>query len=202
MICILGDKDGIPTGVPYLPQPRQERESSNFGYFDLKKDMRLIDDIPELKTRPEMRSLVEELNSENSFFRSVGCDAWELENQPRAGEWVSRGYVQVAFEILELNHGQNWDSLFNLIKSFDANLTVSEEIGVDLWRKSVSFRGDDKLRTSAVIELFGWGRFMSQSRVNFQRAAAILQAFFRAESLRCFPSLEKPAQRISDLMLT
>jgi hypothetical protein len=91
MICILGDKDGIPTGVPYLPQPRQERESSNFGYFDLKKDMRLIDDIPELKTRPEMRSLVEELNSENSFFRSVGCDAWELENQPRAGEWVSRG---------------------------------------------------------------------------------------------------------------
>ena len=106
-----------------MPQPRQERESSNFGYFDLKKDMRLIDDIPELKTRPEMRSLVEELNSENSFFRSVGCDAWELENQPRAGEWVSRGYVQVAFEILESNRGQNWDSLFNLIKSFDANLT-------------------------------------------------------------------------------
>ena len=79
---------------------------------DLKKNMRLIDDIPELKDRPEMRSLVEELNSENSFFRSVGCDAWDLENQPRAGEWVSRGYVQVAFEILDLNHRQRWDSLY------------------------------------------------------------------------------------------
>jgi hypothetical protein len=202
MICILGDKTGVPTGVPYLPQQRHERESSNFGYFDLKKNMRLIDGIPELKDRPEMRSLVEELNSENSFFRSIGCDAWDLENQPRTGEWGSRGYVQVAFEILDLNHGQSWDSLFNLINSFDANLTVSDEIGVDLWRKSVSFRGDVKLRTSAVIELFGWGRSMSQSRANFQRAAAILQAFFTAERARCLPSVAKPATRISDLMLT
>jgi hypothetical protein len=201
MICILGDKGGAPTGVPYLPQQREERESSNLGYFDLKKSMRLIDDIRELKDRPEMKSLVEELNSENSFFRSVGCDAWDLENQPRASEWVSRGYVQVAFEILELNHGQNWDSLFSLINSFDANLAASEEIGVNLWRKSVSFRGDAKLRTSAVIELFGWGRSMNQSRANFQRATAILQAFFAAESARCLPSLAKPAKKISDLML-
>jgi hypothetical protein len=202
MICLLGDKGGVPTGVPYLPQQRPELESSNFGYFDVKKNKRLIDDIPELKDRPEMRSLTEELNSESSFFRTVGCDGWDLENQPRAGEWVSRGYVQVAFEILELNYGQNWDSLFSLIKSFDANLAVAGEIGVDLWRKSVSFRGDEKLRTSAVIELFGWGRSISQSRANLQRTAAIFEAFFAAESARCLPSLSKPAKRISDLMLT
>ena len=201
MICILGDEGGLPTAVPYSPEQRQEGESSNYGYFDLKKNMRLIDDIPELKDRPEMRSLVKELNSENSFFRSVGCDAWDLEDQPRAGEWVSRGYVQVAFEILELNRGQNWDSLFSSINSFDANLTVSEEIGVDLWRKSVSFRGDAKLRTSAVIELFGWGRCMTQSRANFQRATAIIRAFITAESARCLPNLAKPAERISDLRL-
>ena len=109
---------------------------------------------------------------------------------------------RVAFEILELNHVQNWDSLFSLINSFHANLTVSEEIGVDLWRKSVSFRGDAKLRSSAVIELFGWGRSMSQSRANFQRTAAILQAFFAVESARRLPSLAQPAKRISDLMLT
>lgn len=185
-----------------MPQQRQRRESSNFGYFDLKNNMRLIDDIPELKDRPEMRSLVEELNSLTSFFRSVGCDAWDLENQPRAGEWVSRGYVQVAFEILDLNHRQNWDEPFSLINSFDANLTVSEKIGVDLSRKSVSFRGEATLRTSAVIELFGWGRSISQSRANLQRAAAIPRAFFAAESARCLPSLAKPAKRISDLMVT
>jgi hypothetical protein len=201
MICILGDKGGAPTGVPYLPRQRQNWESSNFGYFDLKRSMGLIDDIPELKDRPELKSLVQKLNSENSFFRSLGCDAWDLENQPRAGEWVSRGYVQVAFEILELNHGQNWDSLFSLINSFDVSLTASEEAGVDLWRKSVSFRGDATLRTSAVIELFGWGRSMGQSRANLHRAAAILQAFFTAESARCLPSLAEPATRISDLML-
>jgi hypothetical protein len=63
MICILGDKDGIPTGVPYVPQQRQEPESSNYGYVDLKSNIRLIDEIPELKDRKEMRSLIEELNS-------------------------------------------------------------------------------------------------------------------------------------------
>jgi hypothetical protein len=201
MICLLGEKEGVPAGVPYLPQQRQEPESSNFGYFDLKKNPRVIDDIPELKDRPELRSLLEELNSENSFFRTVGCDAWDLEDQPRTGEWISGGYVQVAFKLLDLNHGQNWDSLFRLINSFDANLTDSKEIGVDLWHKSVSFRGDEKLRNSAVIELFGWGRSMSKSRANLQQTAAIIQAFFTAESARCVPSLMNPAKRISDLGL-
>jgi hypothetical protein len=199
MICILGDKDGIPTGVPYVPQQRGQ-ESSNYGYVDLKNNMRLIDNIPEVKDRAEMRSLVEELNSENGFFRSIGCDAWDLANQPRVGVWISKGYVQVAFEILELNNGQNWDRLFNLVSSFDAKLTRSEEIGVDLWRKPVSFRGDEKLRTSAVIDLFGFGRSMKQSRANLQLAATILRAFFRAESARCLPSLANPAKKISDLL--
>jgi hypothetical protein len=190
MICICGDKGGIPTAVPYLRQLRQEPESSNFGYIDLKKNIRLIDEIPELKDRPEMRSLIEELNSENSFFHSVGCDAWDHENPHRAGEWFSRGYVQVAFEIREFNHGHNWDSLFASVNSFDANLTVSNEIGLDLWRKPVSFREDAELRTSAFIELFGWGRSPSQSRASFQQTAAILQEFFAAESMRCLPALQ------------
>ena len=202
MICLRGDAGGKPTGVPYLPEQRQEPESSNFGYFDLKKTMRLIDHIPELKDRPEMRSFIEELNSENSFFRTVGCDAWDLEDQPRAGEWVSRGYVQVAFEFLELNQRQKRDTLFSSINSFDANLSTSEAIGVDLWCKPVSFRGEEKLRTSAVIELFGWGRSTSQSRVNLRWTAAILQAFFAAESATCLTSQAKPAKRISDLRLT
>ncbi len=200
MICIRGDKDGVPTGVPYLPQRRQEQGCSNYGYFDLKNNMRLIDNIPELKDRAEMRALVEELNSENSFFRSVGCDAWDLENQPRAGICASLGYVQVCFEILELNHGRNWDSLFSSINSFDANLTVVEGLGVDLWRKSVSFRGDSKLRISAVIDLFGFGRSAKHSHANFQWAATILRAFFRAESARCLPILAKPTKKISDLL--
>jgi hypothetical protein len=198
MICILGDKDGVPTGVPYLPQQRQQ-ESSNYGHFDLKSNIRLIDEIPEVKDRAEMRPLIEELNSENSFFRSVGCDAWDLENQPRTGIWTSRGYVQVCFEILELNRGQEWDSLFGLINRFDANLTAIDEIGVDLWRKPISFRGDTKLRTSAVIDLFGFGRSMKQSRTNFQWTATIIQAFFGAESERCLPILARPARKICDL---
>jgi hypothetical protein len=202
MVCIRGDEDGYPTGVPYTPEHRPEPESSNFGYFDLKKDIQLIDQIPELKNRPEMRSLVEELNCENSFFRSIGCDAWDEENRPREGEWISRGFVQVAFEILEFNHGKNWDLLFSSIESFDANFTGSQEIGVDLWRKSVWFRDDTGLRTSALIDLYGWGGSMNQSRANFQQTTATLQAFFAAESVRCLPELVKPAKRVSDLILT
>ena len=49
--------------------------------------------------------------------------------------------MQVFFELPELNNGQNWESLFGLINSFDASLTASEDIRVDLRRKSVSFRG-------------------------------------------------------------
>ncbi len=108
--------------------------------------------------------------------------------------------VQVSFEILELNHGQNWDSLFSAINSFDANLTASKEIGVDLSRKIISFRGDTKLRTSAVIDFFGFGSSMKQSRANFECAVTILRAFFRAESTRCFPILAKPAKKISDVL--
>jgi hypothetical protein len=201
MICILGDQDGVPTGVPYLPQQRHGSESSNFGYFDLKKTMPLIEDIPELKDQPEMRSLVEELNSQDSFFRSIGCDVWDVKTYPQAGKCVSRGYVQIAFEILELNNGQNWDSLFSLIESFDANLTGSEEMGLDLWKKHVSFRGDTNLRTSAVIDLFGFGTSIRQARANLQRTAKALRRLFAAESERCRPSLTKPAKRISDFTL-
>jgi hypothetical protein len=200
MICILGDKDGVPTGVPYVPKQRQEAESSNYGYVDLKSNIRLIDEIPELKDRKEMRSLIEELNSGNSFFRSIGCDAWNLEHPARAGVRVSKGYVQVSFEILELNNARNWDRLFNSISSFDANLTDSEESGIDLWRKSVSFRGDQELRTSAVIDIFGFGCSTKESWANFEWAATIIQTFFRAESARCFPSLSHPATKISDLL--
>jgi hypothetical protein len=101
-----------------------------------------------------------------------------------------------------LNQGQNRDTQFSLINSFDANLSTSGEIGVDLWRKPVWLSGDEKLGTSAVIELFGWGRSKSQSRANLQWTAVILQAFFAADSASCLSSQAKPAKRISDLKLT
>lgn len=197
MICILGDKAGVPTGVPYFPQQRHEPDSSNYGYFDLKKNLGLIDRIPELRDRPEIRSLVEELNSSSGPFRSIGCDAWDLPDQPRPSEWISRGYVQVAFETLQLNNREEWISLFNSINSFDPNLTDSREIGLDLCEKAVSFRGEEEIRMSALIELFGWGRSNSQSRTNLRRAATALQEFFASEATR---RISKPGRRISDLL--
>jgi len=198
MICILGDKGGVPTGVPYVPQQRHEPESSNYGYFDLKKNLGLIDQIPELRDRPEMILLVKELNSSSGAFRSIGCDAWDLPDQPRPGEWISKGYVQVAYEALQLNNREEWTSLFNAINSFDPNLTDSREIGLDLWLKAVSFRGDEQIRMSALIELFGWGRSKSQSRVNLRRAATALQEFFAGNGIH---RLSKPGRRISDLLV-
>ena len=139
MICILGDKAGVPTGVPYFPQQRHEPDSSNYGYFDLKKNLGLIDRIPELRDRPEIRSLVEELNSSSGPFRSIGCDAWDLPDQPRPSEWISRGYVQVAFETLQLNNREEWISLFNSINSSIRTSPTPEKSGLTSARKRFRF---------------------------------------------------------------
>ena len=150
-----------------------------------------------LNDRPEMRSLVEELNSTNSAFRSVGCDAWDLPDQPVRRNGFPRDMCRSLSNHWSQNNRREWIVLFNAMNSFDPNLADSGISGLICSRKRF-VTGVGELRMSALIELFGWGRSISESRANFRRTTAILQRFFATKSTRQFPSLSRRGRRISN----
>jgi hypothetical protein len=82
---------GIPYGGAGEPRPDG---GANYGFKNLKGDLSLVDDVPELKSDDPLRSLVLTINAPESGLFSVGClgaDCHEAEGYRRTG------YIEFAY---------------------------------------------------------------------------------------------------------
>lgn len=96
-------------GFPYI---RQERpDGTNYGYVDLKKQPELIATIPELAGWDELEMLVRQLNSKESIFKTVGCEAGVLNYLFEDFSKKVGCYVHVAFDAFEFNADESYYDL-------------------------------------------------------------------------------------------
>ena len=82
---------GIPTAIPYRKENRPDG-INNYGCFDLKREPNRVADLPEAKEYPELIDALRIINSQESFFRSIGCDT-DFRNPLAAA-----CFIQIVFE--------------------------------------------------------------------------------------------------------
>ena len=88
-------------GLPY--GDRAERR-----FWNVKKDPKLVDNIPELGDFPELKSFVAAINRPESRFGTLGCEKWHKEVDYKNGISVELGlYVQIIPDRIELATHQN-----------------------------------------------------------------------------------------------
>jgi hypothetical protein len=170
-----------------IPYPSIERvESTNYGYMDLKADPQLIDEIPELRDAPELRSLVAALNAPGSPFRSLGCEKVlsnheDPENPHLHARFVS--YVDIAFADMVKNSDRDlfveMVEVFNshcyeqrdalphfLIASFDLRPSIYHQDGVEGWSVAAWVGGfgtdAEEARTTWAVGIKVLERFLTE----------------------------------------
>jgi hypothetical protein len=77
--------------VPYW---KDRTGGSSHPYIDLRRQPGRIDELPELRRWPALRDAVRRLNSDQSAFRTLGC---EHRTERRGDSFLLRAYVQLAF---------------------------------------------------------------------------------------------------------
>ena len=87
MFEVLLTVDHQPLGVPYL-RASEDGESSSF--VDLKRQPERIDEIPELRSWPELKKLVSEINRPSGIFKTLGCAEFVYENEGERWNRFSR----------------------------------------------------------------------------------------------------------------
>jgi hypothetical protein len=91
------DEDGL--GIPYTSS--NEPDSTNVGYLDLRANPSSIDLVYELDNWPELKSVIRGINAEQSFFRTLRCDAWFVEVTGHAVyKNLAVGYITIALKFL------------------------------------------------------------------------------------------------------
>jgi hypothetical protein len=191
------ERTNAHTGVPYEPVQRPDGHH-NFGYVDLKKEPEKIDSIPELQDAPELKELVRELNDPRSLFRSVGCEKALGPNSHPVYNCKLTSFVIVVFEILDWNHEENYNRLF---QEFNEAMAVPKRMIPDFTSiqfeiHPVTFNAHQRRAAGLTIWVNGYGRNEAEAKENWKAGVAVTQEYFKETRLRFQTELDKGAKTV------
>lgn len=190
------DEDGL--GIPY--PSTDDPDSKNVGYLDLKANRSSIDLVHELNSWPELKSLVRGINSEESFFRTLRCDAWFVEVTGHAiFEKLAIGYITIAFEILEYNLSKDcFNELRKRFMRFASQVPEWSETTIHFKHIPTSYNDHGINRAwSEDIEIHGFGRVEQEAKDAFLQGLIPVGEFLLKECLSYPQELKKGRKTIS-----
>jgi hypothetical protein len=168
--------DGI--GIPYPPAKRDDGSQCH-GYFDLKSDPPLVDEIAELKREPELKMLVKTINSEGPY-KTAGCLAWTCNSGPGEPRRRKAGsYVTVCFADASRNSSEAiFKKMCEDFGCFVADQPV-ETVGVEFSIGPATFRDHNDLSGWVVaIFVYGYGATGIDAKKSWRQGIRALNAFF------------------------
>jgi hypothetical protein len=135
MFEVLLTVDHKPLGVPYL-RPSEDTESSSF--IDLKKQPERIDEIPEVRSWPELKELVGEINKPFGIFKTLGCAEFVYRNEGRPYKILT--YVDFCFAETTANadHGNFYD-LFHRFTEYVGTLKPPDDLVIKIELRRTAF---------------------------------------------------------------
>ena len=164
-------------GIPYRPNVRSEGE--NFGYFDLKRDLGRIDDIPELRDWPPLRKMVQTVNEPTSFFRTVACDTGILDTSGDPPLKRVGCYFRIAFEILKWNlDKENYHYLFDAIYQRCSSTRLTNKVVVAGGIKPTHFNDHGVFGWTLMIDVSGYAPTEQEARESWTQAMELLENIF------------------------
>jgi len=186
------------TGVPYQPVQRTEGHD-NFGYVDLKREPGKLDSIPELQDSPELKEFLRELNHPRSLFRSVGCEKSMGPCLDPIYKFKRTSFVTVVFEILEWNHEENFQRLFQEFDGAmrDAKNIIPEFVMIEFEIHNVTFNAHAFKGFGATIWVDGFGRDEEEAMHHWRIGIAPIQEYFRQSRSMFQRELDKGRKTVS-----
>lgn len=190
-------------GFPYRAEVKEK--SVNYGYFDYKRNPEQISNIPEVKDWPEMEDFIRAINASNSFFRTLGCDVGYTNAQ---GEGIInlKSYVDIAFEILEINFNKyNYYLIFDRLNDYLRHYSVPNSVSAEFTIQYTVFNDhkvegkedQKKMGWSLVLRLHGVGRTIEEARAAWGAGLQFFKEAFTEISMGNADELNKGRQTIS-----
>jgi len=167
-----------PLGIPYA---RPADDPSSHGYVNLREQPDFIGQLPELRNSPQLRALVETLNSADSLFETYGCEKWseQWSNEKFPGFNIRFGsYVDLAFVDKTRCHTQ--ETYHHLVNAFQQHVERGERLsdamhaGFEL-TPTVSLNNESWWTLS--VWLFGVGRSEKEAEHWWKETLRVFQSF-------------------------
>ena len=176
--------------LPYVTEP----SIGVYSYSDLRRHPEKIDEIPELKDDPALKSFVSALNDPAGLFmthgcavarRRPGCEGFPLpipDSSATASSWYS-SYVTFSLWVFDENKEERYRTIHDLYNPDANDGSVCFEL------QPVSFLSQKERRlnmkyqqtngTACLIWASGWGDNFKQSYGRWSRSIQHLTEFFK-----------------------
>lgn len=161
--------DELGPAVPYVSEIRAE--STNHGFFDLRKQPELIDDVPEAQKSKGLLQILRTLNAPNSPFMSLGCECRFDEVSNSNGQLYFSSYTDFTFH--EPQRHSSEQQMIEVAEQFLVALEPAQEalfsfeIGIQRMRHFFKEEGGYNI----TLGLFGYGKTEKQAKEFYEIGA-------------------------------
>ena len=180
MFEVLLTVDHKPLGVPYL-RPSEDSESNSF--IDLKSQPERIDEIPELRSWPELKKLVGEINNPSGTFKTLGCAEFVYEDEGTKYRLLT--YVDFCFAETTANgdHGNFYD-LFHRFTEYVGKFKPPDDLVIKIELRRTAFYDENIAGWYMAYWVQGFGDTQEEARAIPNAGLKILEDFLRLEDSR------------------
>lgn len=164
-------------GIPYALHPHEGEERHEF--VNLRENPEQIEELPEPKRWPELRSFLLAINRPDSSLFTLGCECADSEGAYPAGMTHKvTSYVHVAFTNLGLANSE--DAYFVLVGRFfkyTDKRERAEPLVVEFEFEKFGFVHQNQGGICLCIWVAGFGMDASAARAKWAEGLAVLESF-------------------------
>ena len=180
MFEVLLTVDHKPLGVPYF-RPSEDTESNSF--IDLKEQPERIDEIPELRSWPELEKVVRRINIPSGIFKTLGCAEFVYKNE--SPKYRLHTYVDFCFAESMANKDQgNFYDLFHRFTEYVGTLKPPDDLVIKIELRRTAFYNENITGWCMEYWVLGVGETLNEARANPDAGFKILEEFLRIEDSR------------------
>jgi hypothetical protein len=187
-------KSIVSTGRVYDLPYVTEQSIGVFSYFDLRRHSDKIDEIPELKADPVLKSLVRTLNDPTGLFMThgcavardrPGCEGYAIpipDISANARCWYS-SYVTFSLWLFDENKEERYRTIYEMYTPDADDGSVSFELQpvcfLSQRERRLNLKYQQTNGTACLIWASGWGDNFKQSYGRWSRSIRHLSQFFK-----------------------
>jgi hypothetical protein len=184
-------------GIPY---PKGDSpESTNVGYFDVKRNPDALSNFPELEGWKELKDFIQAANQPDSLFRTLRCDVAANGINHSGFKQKISSYITVAFEILDWNLGQEpYQELYKAFCEIARDYPVPDSTFVEFELIPTSYL-EHLINRGWSVDLWctGLGKTKHEARTSWRAGLQSLKKFLVGESTLYVDQLRKGRKTIS-----
>ena len=158
-----------------------ESPDGAISYFDLREDLRALEQIEEARRHPPLRSFLAAVNSADSVFATAKCDTWLNQDAPgsaaaEGGPYEFASYVDLVFALGDFNFERgHYEGLTKRLEELLTRGAAGDTLHAELCVRHCRFRKAERWGFYLTIFLHARGSTSEQAELRWGLGLARLQ---------------------------